>query len=150
MRRITFALFICGFTCFLNTANSQETPTAKDKEPTGPIVELPSDVSVTPEMWMYLHEYQSNKDPKQAIRKRAEFRAKQRRARLAAQRWYGHSPLRPTANSLPQMSPSHGSTWIGVPWSPTEWTAYTTKHRSSYYGSHREYGIPSLRLARQR
>ena len=149
MRRITFAFIFCSMSCFLSVASAQDEPISPADESTGPIIDLPSDVTVTPEMWMYLHDYQSNKDTKHLILKRAQERAQQRRARLAAQHWYGHSPLRPTANSIPQMGPSHGSTWIGLPWSPTQWTPYTSEYRT-YRGTNRAYALPSVRIARQR
>lgn len=34
-------------------------------------------------------------------KQRAEYRARQRQARLESSRWYGHSALRPTASGLP-------------------------------------------------
>ena len=52
----------------------------------------------TPEMWFYQQSLRQYRDPKMAVRRRAEFEADQRQARLAAQRWFGYSNSRPIAN----------------------------------------------------
>lgn len=51
-------------------------------------------------------------DPKQAVRRKAEEKAAQRRDRLASQKWYGYSPLRPTVSAVPWTS-RYGSRWVG-------------------------------------
>jgi len=40
-------------------------------------------------------------DPKEAVRRKAEFRAAQRQRRIAAMKWYGYSASRPTVNPTP-------------------------------------------------
>jgi len=55
----------------------------------------------TPEMWIYQQQLRRYSDPKAAVRRRAEFEADQRQARLAAQRWFGYSNSRPVANPTP-------------------------------------------------
>lgn len=59
------------------------------------------ELTPTPEMWFYeqyRHEYQ---DPRAAVRRKAEFRAAQRQARMAAMKWFGFSNQRPQASSDP-------------------------------------------------
>jgi hypothetical protein len=55
----------------------------------------------TPEMWFYEQAMRRYRDPKVSVRRRAEFEADQRQARLAAQRWFGYSNSRPTVNPTP-------------------------------------------------
>src|SRR5215216_139592 len=50
---------------------------------------------VTPELWVYSQEQQRHDDPAQAVRRKAELKADQRLARLAALKWYGQSNSRP-------------------------------------------------------
>jgi hypothetical protein len=54
--------------------------------------------------WNYLAEQKRQEDPKAAIRRKAELKAAQRQARLAAQQWYGVSNARPTVSATPTMS----------------------------------------------
>lgn len=80
----------------------------------------PSDlqgVSLTPEMWLYMQELKRHDDPKQAVRRKAEQRSADRRARLAAMHWYGFSNLRPQASASPWMS-TYSPFWAGNSWDP--------------------------------
>jgi hypothetical protein len=61
---------------------------------------------LSPEMWYYQQQVERYDDPKQAIRRNAEFQAQQRMARLEAMRWYGYSVARPTASPTPFTSKS--------------------------------------------
>ena len=77
-------------------------------------------VAATPEMWFYeqaLHRYD---DPKNAVRANAEFKANQRRARLAAMQWYGYSNSRPTAGIDPLHGPLQPQ-WVGNGYNPNYW-----------------------------
>lgn len=68
-------------------------------------------VTATPEMWFYEQRLREYMDTKLAIRRVAEQRAAERRARIAARKWYGYSNLRPTASPDPyygNYSPSWG------------------------------------------
>lgn len=49
----------------------------------------------TPEMWFYVQELKSYNDPKQMVRRNAQLRADQRRARIATAQWLGISRQRP-------------------------------------------------------
>jgi len=77
----------------------------------------------TPEMWFYEQALRRYRDPKSSVRRRAEFEADQRQARLAAQRWFGFSTSRPTVNITPftngyspmwMSSSPYGNQWRGV------------------------------------
>ncbi len=59
------------------------------------------ELTPTPEMWFYQQETKSYRDPKLAVRHKAEYRAAQREMRLAAQKWYGVHPSRPTSSTTP-------------------------------------------------
>ena len=61
----------------------------------------PGDVGPTPEMWFYEKYQQDYLDPKMQVRKNAEFRGAQRRARLAAMQWFGFSNSRPRVGTDP-------------------------------------------------
>ena len=82
----------------------------------------PGDVSATPEMWFYEQHLRQYQDPAVAVRRKAELRSAQRRARLASQRWYGITNSRPTAGT----DPFHGDyspTWTGGNvYHPFRWT----------------------------
>jgi hypothetical protein len=132
---------------WLATGICQEPETTQDS-PTQSSVDAPDDVHVTPEMWMYLHQYRRHQDPKEAIREKAEFRSDQRRSRLASQRWYGYTKTRPTSNAVPYFS-SYGTQWVGLPWDHYRWTPYKTTYRF-YQNADPDYSYyPSLRIAAQ-
>jgi hypothetical protein len=56
---------------------------------------------MTPEMWLYTQELHRREDPKEAVRRKAEFRAAQRMRRMAAREWFGYSNSRPVVNTDP-------------------------------------------------
>lgn len=66
----------------------------------------------TEDMWFYLQELQRYEDPQIAIRRKEELKAKQRRQRLAAMKWYGYCPGRPPANPIPTMG-RYSPSWVG-------------------------------------
>lgn len=89
---------------------------------------------MTPEMWLYLQELRRNDDPKMAVRRKAEFRADQRRRRIASREWFGLSNMRPRANPTPwfgNYSPQWGSNDV---LRPDRWTANGSL---PIYGAHR-------------
>lgn len=106
-------------TCWAQAPDSIGDP-AVDADMLSP---LPSDSSVTPEMWFYLKEYQRYQSPKEAVRRKAEVRASQRQARLESQRWFGFSNLRPIANPIPYYG-SYSPFWSGSPWNSFGWSGY--------------------------
>jgi hypothetical protein len=83
----------------------------------------PSDlaqISMTPEIWIYLQELKRYDDPQQAVRRKAEQRAADRQARLAAMRWYGFSNARPQASACPWMG-TYSPVWSGNSWDPYQY-----------------------------
>jgi hypothetical protein len=81
----------------------------------------PGDVKATPEMWFYDQSMRQYKDPKMAVRAKAEFRSEQRQRRLETMRWFGFSNSRPRASS----DPFHGDYspgWVSNPgYYPSRW-----------------------------
>jgi hypothetical protein len=82
----------------------------------------PGEVQATPEMWFYEQAIRRYDDPKNAVRAAAEFKANQRRARMAAMEWYGYSNLRPASGIDPFAGPL-SPTWIGNGYYPQTWVA---------------------------
>ncbi len=76
----------------------------------------------TPEMWFYEQALQQYNDPKYAVRANAEFKANQRRQRLAAMQWYGYSNSRPEMGLDPLHSPQQPQ-WVGNGADPNWWVA---------------------------
>jgi hypothetical protein len=82
----------------------------------------PGEVTATPEMWFYQQERNRWENPKEAIRRRAQFQTAQREARMAARRWFGVSNSRPTVSAA-FMNGEAGATWTGGdPFYPYRWT----------------------------
>ncbi|MCH2128043.1 MAG: hypothetical protein MK179_02810 [Pirellulaceae bacterium] len=79
--------------------------------PTTSSSETPSISTLTPEMWFYLQELKRHDDPAQAVRRKAEFRAEQRRQRLAMRKWYGHSQSRPHSSATPWTNDTRPRFW---------------------------------------
>ena len=125
---IKIGTFIFVMLASFNVATAQN-ETRPAEETTQESLDFPSNVNVTPEMWMYMHEYRRKQDPKAAIRKKAEFRAQQRRNRIEAQKWFGYSKLRPTSSAVPYFTNAYGTTWTGLPWSPYQWSGYSSTYQ---------------------
>lgn len=79
-----------------------------------------------PELWLYTQEMRRRDDPKEAVRRKAEYRTAQRQRRIAAREWFGYSNSRPTAN-LDPWDTSH---------SP-HWTANNALHPYQWVGNNR-------------
>lgn len=75
----------------------------------------------TPEMWFYQQERNRWEDPKEAVRRHAEFRAAQRSQRIASMQWYGMSNSRPQASVSPHTS-SYSPTWGSSSFDPYRWS----------------------------
>jgi hypothetical protein len=83
-----------------------------------------SQVSPTPQMWLYQQHLQEYLNPKLAVRRKAEFQARQRRARLESSRWFGLSKSRPLATPDP-INGYYSPRWIGNnPLAPNLWSGY--------------------------
>jgi hypothetical protein len=77
-------------------------------------------VSQTPEMWFYEQERSHWENPREAVRRKAEFRSAQRSSRIASMRWYGMSNSRPSANATPVTS-TYSPTWTSNNFDPDRW-----------------------------
>ncbi len=102
-------------------------PTAADV-PVGNTISV-GEVTPTPEMWFYQQYQQQYQDPKTAVRAKAEERSTQRRARLAAMRWFGFSNSRPRAGTDP----------VHSDYSPA-WTSRSANYPFRWGG----YGVASV------
>lgn len=82
--------------------------------------EVVDELAPTQDMWFYLQELKRYDDPHVMLRRVAEKKGEQRRQRLAAMKWFGFSPSRPTANPIPSMG-VHSPMWIGGGPDPYQW-----------------------------
>lgn len=76
--------------------------------------------TVTPDMWYYSQETRRHDDPKQAVRRKAEYVAQQRTLRIESMKWYGMSNSRPIASTSPFMD-EYSPSWIGNSSHPYQW-----------------------------
>ena len=109
MKRLSIAISIL-FALVAAVPALADRPLAQQLGPEGGI--SPGEVRATPEMWFYEQYQREYQDPKMAVRRNAEYRAAQRRRRMAALKWFGFSNQRPQAGP----EPFHGE------WSPV-WTS---------------------------
>ncbi len=121
-RMLLLALVCLGSSLIAVTASAQSPKPLSDAE-SDLFADLPSEGTMTPEMWFYQQEYRRYKSPQEAVRRKAEFRANQRSNRLAAQRWFGFSNLRPTANPVPYYG-SYSPSWVGNFSDPYAWSGH--------------------------
>jgi hypothetical protein len=98
-----------------------------------PAITIPSSTlsapQITPEMWLYLQEQRRHDDPAQAVRRKAEYKADQRMARITTSKWYGYSNSRPEASSIPFMG-DYSPGWVGNGLSRYQWIAAGTPYFS--------------------
>lgn len=92
-------------------AVAQQNP-AKPQNVVPQVTVSSSQVSPTPEMWLYEQQLREYLDPAMATRKAAEFRATQRRNRIAAMKWFGFSNQRPSASPDP-FNGEYSPSWVG-------------------------------------
>ncbi len=81
------------------------------------------ELTPTPEMWFYEQQMREYRDPKAAVRRKAEFKADQRMRRIASMQWFGYDNSRPTTTpdfqfgpASPQWSSNSGNPmlWRGI------------------------------------
>jgi hypothetical protein len=77
-------------------------------------------VTPTPEMWFYEQQVNRYDNPKVMVHERAEWRANQRRSRLAASKWYGISNSRPMVSPFPWFG-GYGPFWGSNTYDPLRW-----------------------------
>jgi hypothetical protein len=71
-------------------------------------------------MWYYSQEMRRHDDPKQAVRRKAEFVTQQRMRRIESMKWFGISNARPYASTTPFMD-EYSPAWIGNGYHPYQW-----------------------------
>jgi hypothetical protein len=99
MKNVALVL-AAGVALFAASAHAQQPRTTKKgADPKPPLEDVSSMAQMTPEMWFYIQESHRYDDPKEMVRRKAEFKAVQRQRRIAAMQWYGFSNSRPTANT---------------------------------------------------
>ena len=88
--------------------------------------------TVTPDMWYYSQEQRRHDDPRQAVRRKAEFVSQQRALRIASMKWFGMSNSRPLASTSPFMD-EYSPTWIGNSYHPYHWVGGGGYYTPSVY-----------------
>ena len=71
------------------------------------------ELTPTPEMWFYQQELRQFQDPHAMVRRRAEFKAAQRHARIESSAWFGIYNSRPTTQYTPFMGGTYGPAFGG-------------------------------------
>jgi hypothetical protein len=118
MKRLTIALALP----LLLTAGvaSAQKPVSDHRQGLASAVS-PGELKATPEMWFYDQYMRQYKDPKMAVRARAEYRADQRLRRLESMHWFGFSNTRPQASSDP-FNGDYSPHWAASPgYFPNRW-----------------------------
>jgi len=82
------------------------------------------ELTPTSEMWFYQEQLRQYEDPKASRRRISEEKAAQRRARLAAQRWYGFSKTRPRVGSDMAYGDWAAGWTSGNRYHPTRWSYF--------------------------
>ncbi len=85
--------------------------------------DTPSLGSPTPsvETWLYEQERKRYLDPKEGVRRNAEYRATQRQRRMESRNWFGVSNSRPMASPNPWYE-TYSPMWTGNSTHPYEWS----------------------------
>ena len=82
------------------------------------------ELTPTSDMWFYQEQLRQYMDPKMSLRRIAEAKANQRRARLDALRWYGFSNIRPMVGTDP-VHGDWGARWTsGNRYHPSRWSSF--------------------------
>ena len=115
MRSLGIALFIIIVASALPAVGQEKVPhRSPSTVESAQLSTLPTgSMPVTPEMWFYDQQFREYLSPKLAVRRNAEFRANQRRHRLASMRWFGFSGARPRSETDPWNGGGYGGTWTG-------------------------------------
>ena len=95
------------------------------QEPTLKVRKMDRNISLgeltpTPEMWFYEQEMREYNNPRNGVRRKAEYRSAQRQRRIAAQKWFGYSNLRPTVSATPHYG-VHSRSWSSNGYDPELW-----------------------------
>src|SRR5262245_61403520 len=116
---------------FISPVMAQQPLTKRLDRPAVTLPAVPSTTTPTlsappvrPELWVYAQELRRHDDPALSVRRKAELKADQRLARLAAQKWYGFSNSRPEASPIPFMG-QYSPGWVGNSWNRYDWYAFS-------------------------
>ena len=109
MKRFWIALVAAWL--FVPTAQAQDAATNEAKVMPA-VTTVTGQVTATPEMWFYEQRLREYLNPKLAVRRVAEQQSAERRARMAARKWYGYSNLRPVASPDP-FNGNYSAAWGG-------------------------------------
>jgi hypothetical protein len=129
MNRTFLALglvFLCG-----SFASAQQPAKIQPGQGTGEQPVLTPE-TVTPDMWYYSQEMRRHDDPRQAVRRKAEFVAQQRTLRIESMKWFGMSNSRPLASTTPFMD-EYSPSWIGNSSHPYQWVGVGSRSAAIYY-----------------
>ncbi|MEX2188704.1 MAG: hypothetical protein WD875_17985 [Pirellulales bacterium] len=77
--------------------------------------------SPTMETWLYEQERKRYDNPKEIVRRNAEYHMAQRQRRIESRKWFGYSNTRPTASPNPWYE-TYSPTWTGNSVHPFEWS----------------------------
>lgn len=121
MSRMSFA--IVALSLLAGSVQAQERPEApslrRDAAPSAAAAPGTT-ASLTPEMWFYEQERSHWENPREAVRRNAEYRAWQRSQRIASMQWFGKSNARPSASPTP-FTGSYSPTWTSNNFDPYRW-----------------------------
>lgn len=134
MQRLVLTLLTLGCWCLCLGPLSAQQPSGSPRDASL------ADVTPTPteSMWLYVQEMRRYDDPRLAVRRNAEARAEQRRARIAASKWLGYSKQRPMVMPTPTTS-FYGPQFFYVP-------ATTQGYRQPLFLPSAAYGHPDPML----
>jgi len=93
------ALLIVSLLLAATAVSVAQQPRAAQAPRTG---EMTDSITLTPEMWFYKQEMSRHDNPKEYVRRKAQFRAAQRQQRIESRKWYGLSLSRPLVSASPQ------------------------------------------------
>ena len=80
-----------------------------------------SQMTPTQAMWFYDQAQRQYNDPKQSVRRKAEFMADQRRRQIASMEWFGFSNSRPVVNPTPYTG-TYSPMWVSNGAYPSQWS----------------------------
>ena len=134
MKRLILAILVVPAMLVGSVVSAQDLegriePTTGEQQ--NPVVQHVNVPETTQDMWFYLQELRRYDDPQVVIRRKEERKAQQRRVRLAAQKWFGMLPGRPTANPTP-FTGAYSPMWVGNGYDPYHWVGSGTVRTAIY------------------
>jgi Ni/Co efflux regulator RcnB len=129
MKKFTLTLTLASLlaTAAIAQAQDDDTPPADPRPPVRQSVRRdvePSSIGSPPpsvQTWIYEQERKRYLDPKEAVRRNAEYRAVMRQRRIESRNWFGYSLSRPIASPNPWHD-TYSPMWTGNSAYPYEWS----------------------------